>query len=172
MGVHRFGLLLSRYTTKAAKAPRRRAVVLAAAAVVAGGMWLTAPVASAGSPQCGSVCINLFNQKFGTNQYYLSITDKTLHWSWSQTVTQPDANPRPQTADWIVERTKDRPLAEFGTVEFTNCYWSDGTSTSLSPLTNGTLYDGTDPSGYLQTLISPIGSGGIGPGFTVTWLHS
>ena len=29
-------------------------------------MWLTAPVASAGSPQCGSVCINLFNQKFGT----------------------------------------------------------------------------------------------------------
>jgi len=443
MGVHRFGLLLSRYTTKAARAARRWAAVLAAAAVMAGGMWLTAPVASAGSPQCGSVCINLFNQKFGTtdvaavphgavtaghrvilaaalfagpdspaedwttsiqgrvsdfyaaglmsaalnqhygtdeaveiaytpggtashlclgiasgpgqgtpvtlqpcgvtvgtvwifdtadasggympfisgqdtqypapyvltantagdslitqalkantaaaagaqrwkaalagiptgnyyfngytangaratdvkadwtvpglqncsgplsaeapawiglgginaplvqigtqtlcgylgtsvatavyeivpkmsgptpiapllpgdsveaevkyltgNQYYLSITDKTLHWSWSQTVTQPDANPRPQTADWIVERTKDRPLAEFGTVEFTNCYWSDGTSTTLSPLTTGTVYDGTDPSGDLQTLISPIGSGGIGPGFTVTWLHS
>jgi hypothetical protein len=64
--VHLFGLLLSRDRTKAGRALRRWAAALAAAAVAGGGMWLTVPVASAGSTECGPGCINLFNQKFGT----------------------------------------------------------------------------------------------------------
>ena len=66
MTVQRFGLLLSRDVTKAGRAPGQRAAVLAAAAVVGGGMWLTVPAASAASPECGAICINLFNQKFGS----------------------------------------------------------------------------------------------------------
>ena len=64
--VRLFGLLLSQDKTKAGTAAGRRAAALAAAAVVGGGMWLTVPAASAGSPECGTVCINLFNQKFGS----------------------------------------------------------------------------------------------------------
>jgi hypothetical protein len=63
---HRFGLLLSRDGTKAGRAPGRRAAALAAAVVLGGGMWLTVPAASAESAACGTGCVNLFNQKFGT----------------------------------------------------------------------------------------------------------
>ena len=66
MSVHRMRLALSRHGTKAGRAPGRRAALLAAAAVAGGGMWLAAPAASAASPDCGSACATLFNQKFGS----------------------------------------------------------------------------------------------------------
>jgi Peptidase A4 family len=104
----------------------------------------------------------------GGNQYYISITDYSWDWTWSQTVTQPASNATPQTAEWIVEDTG--ALADFGTVEFTNCFWNKGTG--LSALTSATMYEGADSSG-LQTSVSAISQyGGNGPNFTVSWLHS
>ena len=98
---HRFGLLLSRDGTKAGRAPGRRAAALAtAAAVVCGGMWLTVPAASAGSTKCGTACLNLFNQKFGTadvaavsggaatagHRVILSATEDTTAEDWAESV--------------------------------------------------------------------------------------
>jgi hypothetical protein len=103
------------------------------------------------------------------NQYYISITDSSLGWTWSQTVTQPASSVTPQTADWIVEDTGAGMLADFGTFEFTNCLWSNGNGLP-SDLTsaNAILYEGAAPSGDLQTSVSAIS----GLNFTIKWLHS
>jgi hypothetical protein len=104
----------------------------------------------------------------GAGQYYLSIIDQSLGWTWHQTVTQPASSATPQTAEWIEEDTGT--LADFGTLKFTNCFWNNGSG--LSALTSGTVYTGVNTSGDLETSVSPIRAGGNGPAFTITWLHS
>ena len=103
-------------------------------------------------------------------QYFISITDNAWDWTWSQTVTQPASSATPQTAEWIVEGPSGMPLSNFGTAQFTNCFWNSGTG--LGPLTSATQFEAADPSG-LQTSVSAISQyGGYGPNFTVTWLRS
>jgi hypothetical protein len=106
----------------------------------------------------------------GGNQYFISITDNAWSWTWSQTVTQPASSATPQTAEWIVEGPSGMPLSNFGTAQFTNCFWNSGAG--LSPLTSATVFEAADSSG-LQTSVSAISQyGGHGPNFTVTWLRS
>jgi hypothetical protein len=125
---------------------------------------------------CGLVCgIVLPGDKMtaevqyrGGNQYYISITDSSLDWTWSKTVTQPDSSITPQTADWIEEDTG--ALADFGTFKFTNCAWNNGTG--LGPLTSANGYEGADYwGGVLQTSVSAISQNG-GSNFTIKWLNS
>ena len=66
MSMRKLRLVLSRDGTKAGRTPGWWAAVVAAAAVVGGGLWLAVPAASAASQDCGSACVTLFNQKFGS----------------------------------------------------------------------------------------------------------
>lgn len=66
MSRHRLRSVLPGDGTKRAGVPGRRVAVLAAATVMGGGLWLAVPAASAASRDCGSACITLSNQKFGS----------------------------------------------------------------------------------------------------------
>lgn len=103
----------------------------------------------------------------GGNQYSISITDNAWSWTWSKTVTQPASSAPPHTAEWIVEGPG--AMANFGTVEFTDCMWSSGTG--LQDLTSATVYE-ADAGRGLQTSVGSIGQfGGHGPWFDVTWMR-
>ena len=56
-----------------------------------------------------------------SRDYYLTLSDNNRKWLvWTKTVTGPKAPAR--EADWIVE-AGGKPLANFGTTEFTNCLY-------------------------------------------------
>lgn len=102
----------------------------------------------------------------GGNQYSISITDNSWEWTFSQTVTQPASNVAPKMADWIIE-AGGPPLANFGTAQFTECYYNNGGG--LEPLVSGYTFEAGTSSGN-ETSVSPISQyGGYGPNFTITW---
>ena len=101
-------------------------------------------------------------------KFTLIISDSTQHWSFSTNQTLKKA--KLGSAEWIAEAPSGSggvlPLANFGTVNFTNCT-ANGVSISSNPNPDPiTMATGS------TTKAAPSGLGGGGSSFSVTWKHS
>jgi hypothetical protein len=101
-------------------------------------------------------------------KFTLIISDSTQHWSFSTNQTLKKA--KLGSAEWIAEAPSGSggvlPLANFGTVNFTNCT-ANGVSISGNPNPDPiTMATGS------TTKAVPSGLGSGGSSFSVTWKHS
>lgn len=101
-------------------------------------------------------------------KFTLIISDSTQHWSFSTNQTLKKA--KLGSAEWIAEAPSSGsgvlPLANFGTVSFSNCT-ANGVSISSNPNPDAiTMASGS------TTKATPSGLGGGGSSFSVTWKHS
>jgi len=103
----------------------------------------------------------------GSNKFQLSITDHTQNWSHS--VTKALRRAGRGSAEWIAEAPSSGsgvlPLANFGTVNFSNC-----TANSKSISSNPNPDAITMASGSTTKAV-PSGLGSGGESFSVTWKH-
>ncbi len=104
----------------------------------------------------------------GSGSFTLSITNNTRGWTFS--TNQRSTRARRGSAEWIAEAPSSSsgvlPLANFGTVNFTNCT-ANGVSISSNPNPDPiTMQSGS------TVKASPSGLGSGGTSFSVTWHHS
>lgn len=104
----------------------------------------------------------------GRGNFTLTISDSTQNWTF--TTHQTSKKARLGSAEWIAEAPSGSggvlPLANFGTVSFTNCT-ANGVSISGNPNPDAiTMASGS------TTKATPSGLGGGGTSFSVTWKHS
>lgn len=101
-------------------------------------------------------------------KFTLTISDSTQH--WTQTVNQTSKKARLGSAEWIAEAPSSSggvlPLANFGSVSFSNCT-ANGVSISSNPNPDEIVM----ASGS-TVKAQPSGLGGGGTSFSVTWKHS
>jgi hypothetical protein len=101
----------------------------------------------------------------------ITLSDATQH--WAQQASQANSGYALSSAEWIAEAPssgKVLPLANFGTVTFTNASATGGGTTgSISHFTNDPITMATS-SGQVKAVPSALGSGGSS--FSVTWFHS
>ncbi len=123
---------------------------------------LSNPV-SPGDSMSASVTTN------GSGSFTLTITDNSRGWSF--TTNQTSKKARLGSAEWIAEAPSSSggvlPLADFGTVSFTNCL-ANGLSISSNP--NPDAITMVTSGGTVKAQPSGLGSGGTS--FSVTWHHS
>lgn len=104
----------------------------------------------------------------GSGKFTLTISDSTQHWSYS--TNQSSRKAKLGSAEWIAEAPSSSsgvlPLANFGSVSFTNCT-ANGVSISSNPNPDAI----TMASGGTTKAV-PSGLGGGGTSFSVTWKHS
>ncbi len=101
-------------------------------------------------------------------KFTLIISDSTQHWTFTTNQTLKKA--KLGSAEWIAEAPSGSggvlPLANFGTVSFSNCT-ANGVSISSNPNPDAiTMASGS------TTKATPSGLGGGGSSFSVTWKHS
>jgi hypothetical protein len=101
-------------------------------------------------------------------KFTLTISDSTQHWTF--TTNQTSKKAKLGSAEWIAEAPSGSggvlPLANFGTVSFSNCT-ANGLSISSNPNPDAiTMASGS------TTKATPSGLGGGGTSFSVTWKHS
>jgi hypothetical protein len=101
-------------------------------------------------------------------KFTLTISDSTQHWTF--TTSQTSKKAKLGSAEWIAEAPSGSggvlPLANFGTVNFTNCT-ANGVSISSNPNPDAiTMASGS------TTKATPSGLGSGGASFSVTWKHS
>lgn len=105
----------------------------------------------------------------GSGRFTLTITNNTRGWTFTTTQTLKRA--RLGSAEWIAEAPSGSggvlPLANFGTVSFTNCT-ANGVSISGNP--NPDAITMVTSNGTVKAQPSGLGSGGSS--FSVTWKHS
>ncbi len=105
----------------------------------------------------------------GSGRFTLTISNNTRHWTF--TTNQTSRKARLGSAEWIAEAPSGAggvlPLANFGTVNFTNCT-ANGVSISSNP--NPDAITMVTSSGTVKAQPSSLGSGGTS--FSVTWKHS
>lgn len=105
----------------------------------------------------------------GSGKFTLSIKDNTKGWSFSTSQTYRPA--KRGSAEWIAEAPSSSsgvlPLANFGTVNFSNCT-ANGVSISSNPNPDEIVM--ASSSGTVKAQPSALGSGG--GSFSVTWKHS
>lgn len=116
-----------------------------------------------------------------TNLFTVTITDTTAQWSYSTTGTV--SNAARSSAEWIAEAPSSTrgvlPLADFGTVNFTNCFASltGGTAQSINSFGSNIqlIYMVTETynfrtRSYVYTPeATPSALGSDGASFGVTW---
>ncbi len=75
----------------------------------------------------------------GNGQFDLTINDLSRFWAFSTTQTQTHMNGALSSADWIAEAVtnngKIQPLTNFGTVEFSLCFFEDNNPITTDPTT-------------------------------------
>ncbi len=122
---------------------------------------LSNPV-SPGDSMTGEVKYN------GSGSFTLSIKDNTKGWSFSTNQTYTPA--QRGSAEWIAEAPSSNsgvlPLANFGTVNFSNCT-ANGASISSNPNPDEIVMETS--GGTVKAQPSGLGSGGSS--FSVTWKH-
>ncbi len=101
-------------------------------------------------------------------KFTLTISDSTQHWTF--TTNQTSKKAELGSAEWVAEAPSGSggvlPLANFGTVSFSNCT-ANGVSISSNPNPDAiTMASGS------TTKATPSGLGGGGASFSVTWKHS
>ena len=105
----------------------------------------------------------------GGSSFTLTISDTTRGWTFSTNQTSRKA--RRGSAEWIAEAPSSSggvlPLANFGTVSFSNCT-ANGVSISSNP--NPDAITMVTSTGSVKAQPSGLGSGGSS--FSVTWKHS
>lgn len=107
-------------------------------------------------------------QVSGSGNFTLTITNATKRWTF--TTSQRSRKAKLGSAEWIAEAPSGSggvlPLANFGTVSFTNCT-ANGVSISSNPNPDAiTMQAGST----IKAQPSGLGSGGTS--FSVTWKHS
>jgi peptidase A4-like protein len=104
----------------------------------------------------------------GSGSFTLTISDSTKRWTFSTNQTSKKA--RLGSAEWIAEAPSGSggvlPLANFGSVGFSNCT-ANGLSISANPNP-----DAITMASNGVTKAVPSGLGGGGTSFSVTWKHS
>ena len=104
----------------------------------------------------------------GSGKFTLTISDTTRNWTYTTNQTYTPA--QLGSAEWIAEAPSSGnsvlPLANFGTVSFTNCT-ANGVSISGNPNPDPI----TMASGKTTKAV-PSGLGSGGSSFSVTWKHS
>jgi Peptidase A4 family len=105
----------------------------------------------------------------GSNSYTLSMTNSTRGWTFS--TNQTSSSGKRGSAEWIAEAPSTSsgsllPLANFGTVQFSNCT-ANNSAISANPNPDAI----TMGSGG-TTKATTSGLNGAGSGFSVTWKHS
>ena len=104
----------------------------------------------------------------GQGNFTLTITNTTRGWTF--TTNQTSKKARLGSAEWIAEAPSSSggvlPLANFGTVNFTNCT-ANGLSISSNPNPDAITMSS---SGTVKAQPSGLGSGGTS--FSVSWKHS
>jgi len=105
----------------------------------------------------------------GSGNFTLTISDSTQHWSF--TTNQRLKKARLGSAEWIAEAPSGAggvlPLADFGTVTFTNC-----TANGLSISNNPNPDPITMVTNNNQVKAAPSSLNSSGTSFSVTWYHS
>jgi hypothetical protein len=105
----------------------------------------------------------------GRGSFTLTISDATRH--WTQTVNQSSRKARLGSAEWIAEAPSSSggvlPLADFGTVSFSNCS-ANGLPISQNPSVDEIVM--VTSSGTVKAQPSGLNAGGTG--FSDTWNHS
>jgi hypothetical protein len=105
----------------------------------------------------------------GSGSFTLTIKDNSKGWSFSTNQTSRKA--KLGSAEWIAEAPSSSggvlPLANFGTVNFSNCT-ANGVSISSNPNPDEIVMETS--SGTVKA--QPSGLGGGGTSFSVTWKHS
>lgn len=105
----------------------------------------------------------------GNGSFTLTISDNSKGWTFS--TNQRSKKAKLGSAEWIAEAPSSSggvlPLANFGTVNFTNCS-ANGLSISANP--NPDAITMVTSSGTVKAQPSGLGSGGAS--FSVTWKHS
>lgn len=105
----------------------------------------------------------------GSGSFTLTIHDATRGWTF--TTQQRSSRARLGSAEWIAEAPSSSggvlPLANFGTVSFSNCT-ADGLSISANP--NPDKITMVTAGGTVKAQPSSLGSGGTS--FSVAWKHS
>jgi Peptidase A4 family len=103
----------------------------------------------------------------------VTITLQDATQGWTQRATQSSAGYALSSAEWVAEAPssgKVLPLANFGTVNFSNASATGGGKTgSISAFTNDPITMVTSSG---QTKAAPSGLGSHGSSFSVTWFHS
>ena len=104
----------------------------------------------------------------GSGKFTLTISDSTRGWTFSTNQTSRKA--KLGSAEWIAEAPSSSggvlPLANFGSVSFSNCT-ANGLSISSNPNP-----DAITMASGVTTKAVPSGLGGGGTSFSVTWKHS
>ncbi|WIG60298.1 MAG: hypothetical protein OJF49_003046 [Ktedonobacterales bacterium] len=105
----------------------------------------------------------------GSGHFTLTISDATQGWSF--TTTQTSKKAKLGSAEWIAEAPSGSggvlPLANFGTVNFSNCT-ANGQSISANPNPDEIVMQTSGGTVKAQ----PSGLGGGGTSFSVAWKHS
>lgn len=103
----------------------------------------------------------------------VTITLQDVTQRWTQHASQPSAGYALSSAEWVAEAPssgKVLPLANFGTVNFSNASATGGGTTgSISAFTDDPMTMVTSTG---QTKAAPSGLGNGGSSFSVTWFHS
>ncbi|MEO7000979.1 MAG: G1 family glutamic endopeptidase, partial [Ktedonobacterales bacterium] len=103
----------------------------------------------------------------GSGSFTLKMTDSTRGWTF--TTNQSSRKAKLGSAEWIAEAPSSGgvlPLANFGTVSFSNCT-ANGASISANPNPDAITMAA---NGVTKAVPSGLGSGGAS--FSVTWKHS
>jgi hypothetical protein len=105
----------------------------------------------------------------GSGSFTLTIKDTTKGWTF--TTKQSSKKARLGSAEWIAEAPSGSggvlPLANFGTVSFSNCT-ADGVAINRNPNPDEIVMETS--GGVVKA--QPSGLGSSGESFTVTWKHS
>jgi len=104
-----------------------------------------------------------------SKQAQLTISDNNTGLVWSM-FEQPALKTTPKSAEWIVE-AGGVPLANFGTVNFVNCYYGDFGGPLAPTNSNSSQVIQVTPHGS-ATAISSITKGADGPSFSVNYVRS
>ena len=109
------------------------------------------------------------------SEWTLSLSDATSGWVFSKTIASPTPAPAANSAEWIVESPDvcnttcvESPLADFGTVTFTNASATSSlTGTGSIDVAPVTAMEATDHSGIVMMTPGLLNSSGTS--FTDTW---